>query len=217
MPVPKPQHLSSPRLTTHESGVLLREALGEQLRPRVDGGRSRAGARRPHSPHSIQPAPRRCTARADPPSPPLEEHVAPPCFVTSLHPRQHRVVCAPAPPMHALLARSGAHTTPTLPPPPRAQAGGTARGSSGPTRRSTCAPSIAPAVFNATIIAAGVAHRRRRRSLAASTKRHRPSRSRSRSVALAVALAGALAVAVAVCLGSGQSPWPCAWEVAKWP
>ena len=45
MPVPKPRHLSSPRLTTHESGVLLREALGEQLRPRVDGGRSRAGAR----------------------------------------------------------------------------------------------------------------------------------------------------------------------------
>jgi hypothetical protein len=114
LPVPKPRHLSSPRQTTHESGVLLREALGEQLRPRVDGGRSRAGARRPHSPHSTQPAPRRCTARADPPSPPLEEHVAPPCFVTSLHPRQHRVVCAPAPPMHALLARSGAHTTPTL-------------------------------------------------------------------------------------------------------
>ena len=117
LPVPKPRHLSSPRQTTHESGVLLREALGEQLRPRVEGGRSRAGARRPHSPHSTQPAPRRCTARADPPSPPLEEHVAPPCFVTSLHPRQHRVVRAPAPPMHALLARSGAHTTPTLPPP----------------------------------------------------------------------------------------------------
>ena len=128
MPVPKPQHLSSPRLTTNESGVLLREALGEQLLPRVDGGRSRAGVRRPHSPHSTQPAPRRCTARADPPSPPLEEHVAPPCFVTSLHPRQHRVVCAPAPPMHALLARSGAHTTPTLPPPlvrrPAARRGG---------------------------------------------------------------------------------------------
>ena len=114
LPVPKPRHLSSPRQTTHESGVLLREALGEQLRQRGDGGRSRAGARRPHSPHSTQPAPRRCTARADPPSPPLEEHVAPPCFVTSLHPRQHRVVRAPAPPMHALLARSGAHTTPTL-------------------------------------------------------------------------------------------------------
>jgi len=55
LPVPKPRHLSSPRKTTHESGVLLREALGEQLRPRVDGGRSRAGARRPHSPHSTQP------------------------------------------------------------------------------------------------------------------------------------------------------------------
>ena len=120
------------------------------------------------------------------------------------HPCMH---CLRAP---ALTPRRPCH-------PPRAQASGTARGSSGPTRRSTCAPSIAPAVFNATIIAAGVAHRRRRRSLAASTKRHRPSRSRSRSVALAVALAGALAVAVAVCLGSGQSPWPCAWEVAKWP
>ena len=33
----------------------------------------------------------------------------------------------------------------------------TARGSSGATRRSTCAPSNAPAVLNGTIIAAGVA------------------------------------------------------------
>ena len=96
------------------------------------------------------------------------------------HPRQHRDVLAPMCIACALHTRLSAHTTPTLPP-PRAQAGGTARGSSGTTRRSTCAPSIAPAVFNATIIAAGGAHRRRRRSLAASPKRHRPSRSRSRS------------------------------------
>ena len=66
---------------------------------------------------------------------------------------------------HACIAcalRRSHHADPATP--PRAQAGGTARGSSGPTRRSTCAPSIAPAVFNATIIAVGVAHRRRRRS-----------------------------------------------------
>ena len=36
MPVPEPRHLSSPRQTTHASGVLLREALGDKVR--VEGG-----------------------------------------------------------------------------------------------------------------------------------------------------------------------------------
>ena len=117
LPVPKPQHLSSPRQTTHESGVLLREALGEQLLPRVEGGRSRAGARRPHSPHSIQPAPRRCTARADPPSPPLEEHVAPPllCDQPAPAPTSRRACSSTTHACIACALRRSHHADPATP------------------------------------------------------------------------------------------------------
>jgi hypothetical protein len=210
---------AAPRAGAQRSDVHFRglSVIGTSGVSRVGEGPRTAGTRRPPVQDRITHPGRLRRPRANHSQPcGAARRSTCPFSLPCRHPRQHRDVLAPMCIACALHTRLSAHTTPTLPP-PRAQAGGTARGSSGTTRRSTCAPSIAPAVFNATIIAAGVAHRRRRRSLAASTKRHRPSRSRSRSVALAVALAGALAVAVAVCLGSGQSPWPCAWEVAKWP
>ena len=65
----------------------------------------------------------------------------------------------------------------------------TARGSSGATRRSTCAPSNAPAVLNGTIIAAGVA-------LAAATLALAAAALAAAALALAAAaLASALALA----------------------
>ena len=144
-------------------------------------------------------APRRCTARANAPPPPSGAArrstllSSPPCTRANIvscviqhHPCMRCLrapALAPRRPCHPIVRRPAA----------------TARGSSGATRRSTCAPSNTPAVLNATIIAAGVAHRRRRRSplasLAASTKRHRPSRSRSRSRSRSAIEAVALAVA----------------------
>ena len=88
------------------------------------------------------------------------------------HPRQHRDVLAPMCIACALHTRLSAHTMLTLPP-TRAQVGGGAQVERH--AAPTCAPSNAPAVFNATIIAVGVAHRRRRRSpsLAAVARRRR--------------------------------------------
>ena len=115
-------------------------------------------------------APRRGTARANAPPPPPPSGAArrstllssPPCT------RANIVSCVIQhhPCMRCLRARALAPRRPCHPLVRRPAA--TARGSSGATRRSTCAPSKTPAVLNATITAAGVSHRRRRRSLPAS-------------------------------------------------
>jgi hypothetical protein len=70
----------------------------------------------------------------------------------------------------------------------------TARGSSGATRRSTCAPSNAPAVLNGTIIAAGVALAAGALALAAATLALAAAALAATALALALA-AAALALA----------------------
>ena len=72
LPVLEQRHLSSAKQTTNGIDVLLHVALGEQLSPRVDGDRSRAGARRPHAPHSFRPAPPPLHSPRRPPTPQVE-------------------------------------------------------------------------------------------------------------------------------------------------
>ena len=79
----------------------------------------------------------------------------------------------------------------------------TARGSSGATRRSFCAPSNAPAVLNGTIIAAGVALAAGALALAAATLALAAAALAAAALALALA-AAALALALAAAGAAAQ-------------
>jgi len=140
---------SAGRVST--SGV---SKVGEGPRP--------AGTRRPPVQDRISPPGRFTRPRANH-SQYVEQRVVPHVISLPCRTRASIVTCwRPC----ALLARSirARALTPRRPCHPLVRRpAATARGSSGTTRRSTCAPSNTPAVLNATITAAGVAHLRRRR------------------------------------------------------
>ena len=158
----QPPPLVGQRCAESRRAIPLRSGVRTSGVSRVGEGPRSAGTRRPPVQDRIS-HPGRFTRPRDIHSQHVEQRVAP--YVISLPCRTRASIVTCWRPC-ALLARSirARALTPRRPCHPLVRRpAATARGSSGATCRSTCAPSNTPAVLNATITAAGVAHRRRRR------------------------------------------------------